>query len=181
MSNDLIALQKEIDEITSLRSEAASIMKAQEIFQDTIFLLDFSGSMDEYLENKPKIEHLKNALKKLHIDPKNCVSFESFVQDGIMSETGGSTRLHAAFEHIKGRKFNKIMVISDGQPDSPEMALQKAKELGKPVNILFIGKDGNYGEEFMKELASVTKGNTLSLSQNIQELLSQKITYLLTN
>jgi len=180
MSNDLIALQKEMDEIQQLRNEAEAISKSQETFKDTIFLLDFSGSMDEHIEGKPKIDHLKSALRKLRIDPKNCVSFESFVEDGIMSETGGMTALHKAFQHIERRNFGKVMVISDGMPDSREAALNAAKRLNKPINILYIGLPGEPGETFMQELAKETKGNTLTLGSKMQEMLSQKITYLLT-
>lgn len=149
--------------IKSLKEEK-QIMKQLE---GIVLLLDTSGSMDDIIEGKRKIDHLREVVSEYPNIKK--VSFSNRVIEDYMPEASGSTNMPLAFEYLKNMnmKINKVILISDGLPQDMELSIIKAKELGVPVNIIYIGPGGDIGEEFMQRLAKETGGKEVTIDTNL--------------
>jgi len=137
---------------------------------NAILLLDISVSMNENMpDNESKINHLRKAVKEIEAD----ISWVAF-SDEIYNENGktvfskndpipdpvGGTELYKGFIHLCDNRnlgFEKVILVSDGLPFGPEAALNRAQELGLPVDVIYIGSDTR-GENFMRQLADETGG-----------------------
>jgi hypothetical protein len=139
-------------------------------------LLDVSGSMS----GQP-ISDLKKAVADLKQQNSNLrwVAFSSnAVLDEevnyIIPDASGGTDLNAGIDKViesqKAGKlvFDKLVMVSDGQPSDPQGCLNKAKLLGRPVDVIFIGNQGSPGEDFMKLMASETGGVQQTISSASQ-------------
>jgi len=61
---------------------------------------------------------------------------------------------------VDGMQF---ILISDGQPDSPEKALAIARTYKNKINVIYVGPEDNpQGRDFLTRLASVTGGQTVT-------------------
>ena len=129
-------------------------------------LLDVSGSMS----GQP-ISDLKKAVEDLKQQNSNLrwVAFSSNADldedvSYIIPDASGGTNLSAGIDKViesqKAGKlvFDKLVLVSDGEPSDPQGCLNKAKLLGRPVDVIFIGNQGSAGEDFMKRMASETGG-----------------------
>lgn len=131
---------------------------------DVVFLLDCSGSMSSLVEGKPAIDHLRKAVGPYLADVPVISFHSSVVHDEIVDPTG-STAMHLAFEECKRHYAPKrVVVVSDGCPDSKNLATISALALGCPVDILYIGQPNDFGEVFLRELSSSTGGRQLTTS-----------------
>lgn len=157
--------------LTEIRAQKSAIEQAA----DTVFVLDVSGSMNELVDDKTKIHHLREVMADYPAAEKTI--FSTTVGTGSLpNRAGGSTAMHKAFKHLQmGRRFKKIVLISDGIPDAPDEALREAKALGQPINIIYIGPGGDEGEAFMKRLAAETGGQQATANTHKQEF-SQQLT-----
>lgn len=171
-TNDIIKIGSGVEslkEFKGLRLETTSIKKV-------LFLTDVSSSMDgEMADGRTKLAHLHDALKKLGVTEKQCISFGSKVYPYELSDMGmGSTVMNEAFTYVIEHQiqFDKLCVISDGAPDSRHDTLREAKRLGREVNVLYIGEAGTDGERFMEELARVTKGKTVTTEATSELLMA---------
>lgn len=129
-----------------------------------MLLLDISGSMSQHVCENRKIDILRNAVK----DIKNARMFV-FSDDcretaGYIPEPESSTDLVNAFGIIRLEinKDTNLLLVSDGIPDEPEESIRAAKSLGIPVNVMYIGRKGDRGEEFMWQLAKATGGKEIT-------------------
>ena len=124
------------------------------------FLLDVSGSMNDEIHDVRKIDSLRDVMDKYPDAQKICFSNGvSECQD--IPEPGGGTDLARALRFIKSKISplpERIVVISDGEPDSRSDAKAEAAKLGLPIDIIFIGDEESSGEWFMEELAQQTGG-----------------------
>jgi hypothetical protein len=130
---------------------------------ETVFVLDVSGSMGDRIYGKEKIDSLRDIMEKYQDAKMICFStnVKSINKASDIPDPSGSTDLAEALIYV-GRNISpepkKIVLISDGQPDSKPKALLIAKELEIPIDIIFIGTSGTYSEKFMEELANATGG-----------------------
>ncbi len=130
---------------------------------ETVFVLDTSGSMGDRIDGKEKIDSLRDIMEKYQDAKMICFSsnVKSINKASDIPDPSGSTDLAEALLYI-GHAIEpepkKIVLISDGQPDSKSKALLIAKELEIPIDIIFIGTSGTDSEEFMEELANTTGG-----------------------
>src|SRR6267142_4816366 len=105
--------------VTSLKDKISNIRKNI----DTCILADVSGSMDEPISpNERKIDALKSCLQdfkhiKLYEFSTNC---HTVIE---LSSPNGSTALHRAFEVVKLDNIKKVILLTDGWPDNPALAL----------------------------------------------------------
>jgi len=148
-----------------------------------ILLLDVSGSMVQMVNNKRKIDILREIVT-------NFIGVRMFVFSTHINETKyipepqESTDLYNAFKYLKQfiNKDTNLVLVSDGQPNDPESALNEAKSLGIPVNVVYIGNMGSSGEQFMKLLAKLTNGKEITaevLNMTFQQQLTEGIQGLL--
>lgn len=136
---------------------------------ESIVLADVSSSMNEMAGNESKIEILKKALSDAKIDwtTQKLIAFSSFPQPVgqpcDLPMPNGGTALHKAIEYIYDYKPKRTLVISDGQPDSEQLALSAADLLTGKIDILYVGPDNDHQAlAFMYKLAARTGGTIMT-------------------
>lgn len=175
-------------------SKGLEEVKAKKDFLKKIFLLDISGSMEICIEGKSKLDHLRSIMKDYPEARKICFSSDVYcnvdrngnVDCTIPTSAHGSTDLAGAIRRLRGlaKRPERIVLISDGDPDDPNAAIREATEFSVPIDIIFIGQKGSSGEMFMINLAKFTRGRQFTIedkSANFQKQLSTKVAGLLTS
>jgi hypothetical protein len=201
MSNELDINKKDLignnDEnrlsLSQKLSKGLEEIKAKRDFLKKIFLLDISGSMDTYIGGMSKLDHLRNIMKDYPESKKICFSSDVYcnvdrngnVDCAIPASAHGSTDLAGAIRYLRGlaKRPERIVLISDGDPDDPNAAMREATGFSVPIDIIFIGQRGSSGERFMINLAKFTGGRQFTIedkSANFQKQLSNRIAGLLT-
>jgi hypothetical protein len=136
-----------------------------------VILADVSGSMDESAGGKRKIDHLREALEAVcpplaSRDWPVMLAFNSAVRAltspvEIGSPSGG-TALHLAIDEAAKRAPQKTIVISDGQPDDEQAALDAAERLTGLIDVIYCGPEGGAGLAFLRRLARSTGGSVVT-------------------
>ena len=147
-----------------------------EIDARPILLLDVSGSMAQIVNEKRKIDILRETVI-------NFIGVRMFVFSTYTTETKyipepqESTDLTNAFRYLKSyiNKDTNLVLVSDGEPNDSESALNEAKSLGIPVNVVYIGNLGSSGEDFMKRLARLTNGKEIT-AETFNKAFQQQLT-----
>jgi hypothetical protein len=150
--------------------------------------------MEMHIEGKSKLDHLRDIMKDYPEARKVCFSSDVYcnvdrngnVDCTIPTSAHGSTDLARAIGHLRGlaKRPERIVLISDGDPDDPNAAIREAIGFSVPIDIIFIGQKGSSGEIFMINLAKFTRGRQFTIedkSANFQKQLSTKIAGLLTS
>ncbi len=131
-----------------------------------VLLLDVSGSMQQSVGNRRKIDILRDAVSKVGIGMDIYCFSDRMTKTKYIPEPQGSTNLRDAFRDLKGQSM-QLLLISDGVADDPEDAIAAGILLGCPVNVVYIGSMGDIGldvgEQFMRKLAEATGGKWLTL------------------
>ena len=76
-------------------------------------------------------------------------------------------------------KRKKVVLISDGEPDSERAALRAAKRYPVPIDTIYVGERGGRGRDFLERLAKATQGqhqDDFAVGQ-----LEEKVTLLLAD
>ena len=141
----------------------------EDVRKKRLFLLDISGSMGERSGEKRKIDHLRSVMTPYTDAKMVCFSSNiSKVSDAkFIPDPDGGTNLAKAFKYIKTdviEKPERVVLVSDGQPDSEKDALEQAKILSLPIDIIFIGEKESKGYDFMQRLASATGGQEFQVT-----------------
>lgn len=192
---DLVSKNDEKDlSLSQKLSKGLEEIKAKKDFQKKIFLLDISGSMDMYVEGKSKLDHLRDIMRDYPEARKVCFSSDVYcevdrngnVDCVIPMSAHGSTDLARAIRYLRtlAKRPERIVLISDGEPDDSNAAIREATGFSVPIDIIFIGQKGSSGEMFMIKLATFTRGRQFTIedkSANFQKQLSIKIAGLLTS
>src|SRR3954454_19197901 len=95
-------------------------------------ILDCSGSMAEPVGRQRRIDVLQTILDRiLPAAPGAClIAFASIPvvldRGARLPEPGGSTALHLALEVAAGLQPEQVIVITDGEPNDPDAALEAA-------------------------------------------------------
>jgi hypothetical protein len=134
----------------------------------TVLLLDCSGSMDQLEGIRTRMELLTDALRRVLPATLGArvVAFASFPQElrGLepgpalrLPEPAGGTDVAAALDFVGTMqpRPTRVLLITDGQPDNAQQALDAAKRL-RPMTIdsIYCGPDGAIGAlGFLKALA----------------------------
>jgi hypothetical protein len=135
---------------------------AQSRKQRPIILLDISGSMGEAANGEARKIDL---LRELVFSLREKTTFDQAVFDtGVewtddVPEPRGSTALHLALDEAAQRKARRYVLITDGQPDSQELAMEAATRLGAPLDVFYVGPaEDMYAQQFLHKLATAAKG-----------------------
>lgn len=123
-----------------------------------------------------KIDHLREAIKAF--TGVRLLSFSSSVFPEEVKEPNGGTNMAAALRFIRdeeGYGADSVVMISDGEPNNEEDAIDAATSLGVPVHVIYIGEPGDRGERFMKRLADATGGQQYTADVNSVLLLSTSL------
>lgn len=126
-----------------------------------VVIADVSSSMAEMAGAYSKIALLREALTGQRFD--RLVAFAARPVEVASAELlplpCGSTALHLALDHAARWSPGRTLVISDGQPDSENAALESAALLSGVIDVLYIGpEDDAVAIAFMKRLARAGSG-----------------------
>lgn len=128
-----------------------------------ILLADVSGSMAAPAwGGRRKIDVLREAVTGVRTrSPYHLMAFASQVMDGLVDipEPEGTTRLDLGLAAALRHQPRATLVISDGQPDDEQAALDVAARLPGRIDVLYVGPDGDRAAmEFLQRLARVGCG-----------------------
>lgn len=121
-----------------------------------MILADVSASMAEMAGSRPKVQVLSDALASVpHVE---TLAFSSWVQPvpagTPLPEPSGGTALHIAIDHALASGATDLLVISDGHPDAPSLALEAADRFRGRIDVIYCGPETDcQGLAFMRRLA----------------------------
>lgn len=145
-------------------------------------LLDISGSMASELEpGQTKLQALKDIVIGLNNLSSPIFPFASNVTQGCVQSNiqtlraSGGTNMALAINFAKGKGYRKIVMITDGKPDSEDLALKAVKDV--ELRILYVGPEPK--PAFLDKLAQAGASfctqedlkNTKELTNKVQLLL----------
>lgn len=112
------------------------------------------------------------------------VAFSSIVEfcpSGYPRYIGAGTAMHKALEFIKVADGCgiKLVLISDGQPDAPDETLRIARTFISHIDTVYVGREGDSGAAFLRELAAATGGHARTQATNQLNELSQTVRLML--
>lgn len=150
---------------------------------DLVVLVDTSGSMMDCDApgGRRRYDAACDELAKLQASQPGKIgvigfsSYPEFCPGGKPSFQKGGTDLAEALDyaHIIDGLCN-VVVISDGQPDSPEAALRSARAYkDSTISCVYVGPEGGPGQEFLAKLAKANRGQSVTAEKTKQ--LAQKI------
>lgn len=144
-------------------SEIAQKLKQERKPQTLLLICDVSGSMAtrDCPGGRRRIDVLKEALCDFRDAVIVIFSSNAFLisSPDLLPEPGGTTNMAAAIREARLRAVGKrIVLLSDGEPDSESDALAEAQFLRQPISTIYCGPPGGPGEEFLRRLAQITGG-----------------------
>lgn len=163
------------------------------LFVDAIVIVDTSASMAQHDVPKSELkcsryDEAVNQLRKLQAQLPGKIAVISFSNSPVYCPDGnakflrGSTNLAAALRLVQaadncGLRF---VVISDGEPDNEQDALDVARGLKTRIDTIYVGPPGGQGIDFLRRLAAIHNGQATSkpdeilhLSDTVQKLLGE--------
>lgn len=133
-----------------------------------VVLLDDSGSMstNDAPNGLSRREAAKRELVRLQKQNPGEIAlicfadFPLFCPHGDVIPCGGSTDMAKALEFIKVADDCglKIVLISDGAPNSEDETLRVATNFKSKIDCIYIGREGGSGQYFLDKLMSITGG-----------------------
>lgn len=163
LTNPLQGILKQAGQSLPATTGATAKYKARWNADGPILLIaDHSGSMQSPAwGGQRKIDLLRMAVDQV-MSEASCrlLVFSALVQESrTVPEPASSTALHLALTHAAALRPRHSLVISDGQPDSEELALAAAETMTGVIDVLYIGPDGDKAAmDFMRRLARVGSG-----------------------
>lgn len=167
------------------KSIAETFMQA-----DCIVMIDISLSMSEHdcLEGQRRYDAALAELAKLQRQIPGKVgviqwsSSVQFVPGGVPDFPTGSTQLANCLRFVKPADDTgiRLILVSDGEPDDPETAMDEARTFKSKIDTVYVGPANGYGADFLKRLAAATGGQAVTqsvteigqLSQTVKKLLA---------
>lgn len=177
-------LLKSLDKTTSLTSLADLVRVKTQV--PPALLLDCSSSMDEKVlkAGKTRIACLRQVVAQIKAQQEvPMIAFGPRFKDGgvpfnpttdwnlpnvselptaaLVNEVpnpAGMTPLHKGIDFARENGLSRLVLVSDGGPDSTTMAMEAAKKFGGRIDVVFIGDDNDPGAFFLEELAKTTGG-----------------------
>jgi Mg-chelatase subunit ChlD len=143
---------------------------------DVIVICDTSASMDakDSTAGRSRYDQACWELAELqgsHPGKIGVISFSDsavFCPSGTPLNLGGSTDLAGALKYAKIADqpgAMQFIIISDGQPDSPEDALRVAANYHNKIDTIFVGPENGHGRDFLKRLAAASGGSHVTAAQ----------------
>lgn len=145
---------------------------------DLVVLVDTSGSMDAH--DAPGYQKRYDAactelaaIQKKHPGKIGVIAFSStvmFCPGGVPPFLSGGTDLAAALDYVHLLDgLCEIVVISDGEPNSPDAALRQAKRFTQSaISCVYIGPEGEPGQAFLTKLARIARGQAVMAAKTAQ-------------
>lgn len=151
----------------SLVAGSLGALVAQET-ANVFLLIDCSSSMRERMQNgRSRIAGLRSVVEQIERErPTPLVAFGPFSYGDTpaqfvttVPDASGGTPLAETIDFAKANGATRVVVISDGEPNNPEGAMEAAARFGGRIDVVFVGDAGPYsGAEFLDRLAQSTGG-----------------------
>jgi Mg-chelatase subunit ChlD len=143
---------------------------------EAVILVDVSSSMETADagdgDRERRVAVARREVAKLQKRMPGKLALVNFNHDASWSPEGrienpaGSTNVAGALEYVadllgRGTQGIKVVVVSDGEPDSAEAALEEAAKLaakGASISTVYVGPDRGLGKGFLTRLAAAGKG-----------------------
>jgi DNA-binding XRE family transcriptional regulator len=136
---------------------------------DGVAIVDISSSMTDCdsRDGKSRFEVAREELKILQENFAGKLAIVAFSDDpqfcpaGVLPLPMGSTALDKALIMAKMADVIpdfKFFVISDGEPNSEELALSIAQTYQNPIHTIFVGSENGHGREFLRKLSNLKHG-----------------------
>ena len=147
---------------------------------DAVVIVDTSASMNvcDVGEDRTRSRYLAacDELRRLQESMPGKVAVVSFsgstefCPGGIPRYIGSTTAMQDALAFVKIADGTgiKLILISDGEPNSPSETLRVARTFTTKIDTVFIGQPGSPGAEFLKQLSAATGG--IATTQKTSEL-----------
>ncbi len=144
---------------------------------DTLLLADMSSSMstNDAMGQRSRYDAAEADIIRLqekHQGKVALVVFSNTVEfcpAGVPIRLGGGTDLGKALKFVKVADDIgiQLILISDGEPDSPSNCLQIAKTFKSKIDVVYVGSetDDYGGRAFLKKLAQATGGQFVQSNQ----------------
>lgn len=155
-----------------------------------IIMLDISASMDsaDCMNGQRRYDAACDELRRLQRElPGKLAVIEwssghAFMAGGLPSAPSGMTNMAGvlAYVHRADNCGIKLILISDGDPDSEEAALNEARRFTGKIDTIYIGPEGGKGADFLRRLAALTGGTAKTRDARGIAGLSKEIKGLLT-
>lgn len=172
-----------MNEDNSLEKKESAINKKLKGMQDSpllgrikslerAILIDGSSSMTDWLPggtNRHEVvkKVYKEHLQSLEMRMFNFADYNDFKeilrQEGLPYPCGGTDMTHA-FEKLKELGVKRVIIVTDGQPNDPNTALDAAK--GLQFDIVYIGEPPI--PDFLLKLGNI-KGNSFQSVDMLKE------------
>lgn len=153
---------------------------------EVVCLIDQSGSMSasDAPGGKTRFEAADAELFRLQKQHPGQVAVISFSNDVTFCPGGMPNRESGGTDMAKALNFarvvdgaSRIVLISDGKPDSESETLAAARRYKHPIHTIYIGPEDGRGREFLNRLAAATGGRTFQsaapglLAEGVQTVL----------
>lgn len=157
---------------------------------DALIMFDRSLSMEDRdcPERQQRWEVAVRELRRLQAEIPGKIgvvqfsTFVEFIPGGMPDLPSGTTNMEAVLNFVKpvDRCGIKLILISDGEPDYAEGALNAARGFQTAIDTIYIGPSGGSGADFLRRLSALTGGR--SETQSVREIpeLARTLTRMLS-
>lgn len=152
---------------------------------DAVILVDVSASMNGRDErNTTRLDEARHALENLQNNMSGKIALftfsdnVTFVPNGYIAGVEGTTNLTKALQFIRAADNipnMRFVLISDGEPDRPDSALAEARKFKNKIDVIFIGREGSHGQQFLERLAQATGGRGITADAKMIETETAKL------
>jgi hypothetical protein len=175
--------------INAIAQQSGKSIAETFVSADLIVIVDTSGSMGakDSTGGQSRYEVACRELANLQASLPGKIAVLSFSDDVQFCPSGvpvflmGGTKLEKALSFAKIADIGKMrfILISDGQPDDEQAAIQISRTYKNKIDVIYVGPETDRSaREFMNRLAASTGGQTVTADKAKE--LSSKITYLLS-
>jgi hypothetical protein len=140
-----------------------------------LILVDDSGSMDQFVDEKSKREHASSALDDLRKQTASTgvdliIVFYADIASVLPGRNGYGTLLHKGLDFALAQdiSIDRGIVLSDGMDCDEHSALTVIQHLEVPFDTIFFGPIGSGGMAFMEEIARLTKGTFYTSASGVR-------------
>lgn len=155
---------------------------------DVLIIVDCSGSMSRHDApgGRERYEVACEELRRLQADMPGKIGIVAFSNDVQFCPSGHPVASFANTDMAKALRFTKpaddtgikFILISDGNPDSEYETLAVARTFRTHIDTIYIGPEGDTGQDFLRRLAQATGGRIVK-SDKIA-MLEKSVKFLLT-
>lgn len=151
--------------LSQIAAQSGKSLAESFIHCDAVVIVDTSGSMDandaQGVTRYTAACRELTALQATQPGRIAVISFSDravFCPGGIPEFLGSGTDMAAAlqFARIADVPGMGFYLISDGQPDDEGETLRIARQFQNRINTIFVGPEGDRGQEFLQRLAAAT-------------------------